>query len=64
MKDIAVYVRWRYFAGILLLAVVVLVVAGALRGGPLLTSTAQISLPIAGVVCAGALGYLKRHYRT
>jgi hypothetical protein len=64
VKDIAVHVRWRDFAGILLLVVVVLVAAGALRGGPLLTSTAQISLPVAALVCSAALGYLKQHYRT
>ena len=63
MKDIATYVRWRDFVGILVLAVVVLVVAGAVRGGPLLSSTAQVALPIAMLVCAGALAYIKQRYR-
>ena len=59
VKDIAIYGRWRDFVGILALAVVVLVVAGAVRGGPLLSSTAQVALPIAGLVCAGALPHIK-----
>jgi hypothetical protein len=63
VKDIATYVRWRDFVGILVLTVVVLVVAGAMRGDPLLSSTAQVALPIAGLICAGALGYIKQRYR-
>lgn len=63
MKDIAIYVRWRDFAGILVLTVVVLVVAGAVRGGPLLSSTAQVAVPIAGLVCASAFAYIKQRYR-
>lgn len=63
VKDIAIYVRWRDFVGVIVLAVVVLVVAGGARGGPLLSSTAKVALPIAGVICAGALAYLKERYR-
>jgi hypothetical protein len=64
VKDIAIYVRWRDFVGIIVLAVVVLLVAGAVRGGPLLSSAAQVVLPFGGLLCAGALACIKQCYRT
>jgi hypothetical protein len=64
VKDIAIYVRWRDFVGIIVLAVVVLLVAGAVRGGPLRSSAAQVALPFGGLLCAGALAYIKQCYRT
>lgn len=60
MRDIGEFGRWRDFAAVCAVPLVVLLVAGALGDGPLLSSTALVSYPIAIALCAGGFAWLRR----
>ena len=63
MEEAAVPLRWRYLVVQFPILVGILVVAGALSGGPLLSSTALVALPIAFAGCAAGLAYARHRDR-
>jgi hypothetical protein len=62
MRDVA-ELPWRTVVGIFCAAVLVLMIAGVLRGGPVLSATALWSLPIAALMTFVGFAAIKRHYR-
>lgn len=64
MVDIANNVNWRDLLVIDLATVVLLVVVGVVKGGPLLTDTALAALPVAFAATALALALIKRRWGT
>lgn len=64
MRDLARYSSWRDYWLISAVTVIVLLVAGAIRGGPLLSETAIVSLPIALGLAAGFLSFVRRHFNS
>jgi len=63
MRDLGLHGRWRDFIGVSALTLIVLTVVGATRGGPLLSSTALVSYPVAVTLCAIGFALLRRRYR-
>ena len=63
LLDLAGPGAWADLLKVFAFTVVVLIVIGALRGGPLLSETALISLPLAFAVLALALYAIRRGHR-
>ncbi len=63
MRDVAVYVGWHHLFGIFALTVALLVISGLIRGGPVLSDTALVSLPIVFALFIGSHAWLRRRYR-
>jgi len=59
MTDSGVPLHWRIIVVPFVAVTVLLMVLGELRGGPLLSSTALVALPVAFAVCAAAFAYLR-----
>ncbi len=64
MQDIGAYGRWPDFVAISAFALIVLLIDGATTDGPLLSSTALVSYPVAIALCAGGFAWLRRRYRS
>jgi len=56
MRDIGVYGRWSDFVAVSAFPLIVLLIYGATTDGPLLSSTALVSYPLAIALCAGGFG--------
>lgn len=64
LRDIGVYGRWRDFVAVSAFPLIVLLIDGATTDGPLLSSTALVSYPLAVALCAGGFAWLRRRYRS
>lgn len=63
MRDFIENAEWRDLGLSAALALAVLPVAGALRGGPLLSETALVGYPAGVAVTAACFALLRRRYR-
>ena len=61
VSDSVQHGSWRVLFALFAAVIVILVVNGALRGGPLLSDVAMVSLPVAFAVCSAAyFGFRRR----